>query len=97
LQGLIKRKQFCRINSRTLHLRFHVWPNILHEIGHKDADGNVTWGAIRMNNSHGNLIHGHGIRVSVHNVYDLLIVANGNEVMILPRGSSQKVRDFATD
>jgi mannose-1-phosphate guanylyltransferase/mannose-1-phosphate guanylyltransferase/mannose-6-phosphate isomerase len=62
----------------------------LHEIGHKDADGNVTWGAIRMNNSH-------GIRVSVHNVYDLLIVANGNEVMILPRGSSQKVRDFATD
>jgi mannose-1-phosphate guanylyltransferase/mannose-1-phosphate guanylyltransferase/mannose-6-phosphate isomerase len=50
-----------------------------------------------MNNSHGNLIHGHGIRVSVHNVYDLLIVANGNEVMILPRGSSQKVRDFATD
>ena len=69
----------------------------LHEIGHKDADGNVTWGAIRMNNSHGNLIHGHGIRDSVHHVYDLLIVANGNEVMILPRGSSQKVRDFATD
>jgi hypothetical protein len=33
----------------------------------------------------------------VHNVDDLLIVANGNEVMILPRGSSQKVRDFATD
>lgn len=69
----------------------------LHEIGHKDADGNVTWGAIRMNNSHGNLIHAHGIRVSVHNVYDLLIVANGNEMMILPRGSSQKMRDFATD
>jgi hypothetical protein len=28
-------------------------------------------------------------------VDDLLIVANGNEVMILPRGTSQKVRDFA--
>jgi mannose-1-phosphate guanylyltransferase/mannose-1-phosphate guanylyltransferase/mannose-6-phosphate isomerase len=69
----------------------------LHEIGHKDADGNVTSGAIRMNNSHGNLIHAHGIRVLVHNVDDLLIVANGNEAMILPRGSSQKVRDFATD
>jgi mannose-1-phosphate guanylyltransferase/mannose-1-phosphate guanylyltransferase/mannose-6-phosphate isomerase len=69
----------------------------LHEISHKDADGNVTSGAIRMNNSHGNLIHAHGIRVSVHNVDDLLIVANGNEAMILPRGSSQKVRDFATD
>ena len=69
----------------------------LHEIGHRDADGNVTSGAIRMNNSHGNLIHAHGIRVSVHGIDDLLIVANGNEVMILPRGSSQKVRDFATD
>ena len=69
----------------------------LHEIGHKDVDGNVTSGAIRMNNSHGNLIHAHDIRVSVHNVYDLLIVPNGNEMMILPRGSSQKVRDFATD
>jgi mannose-1-phosphate guanylyltransferase/mannose-1-phosphate guanylyltransferase/mannose-6-phosphate isomerase len=69
----------------------------LHEIGPKDADGNVTSGNIRMNNSHGNLIHADGIRVSVHNVDDLLIVANGNEVMILPRGSSQKVRDFAGD
>ncbi len=33
--------------------------------------------------------------VSVHGVDDLLIIANGNEVMILPRGTSQKVRDFA--
>ena len=53
--------------------------------------------AIRFHQSSGYLIHTNGIRVSVHNVDDLLIVANGNEVMILPRGSSQKVRDFATD
>ena len=45
--------------------------------------------------SHGNLIHANGIRVSVHGVDDLLIIANGSEVMILPRGASQKVRDFA--
>lgn len=69
----------------------------LHEIGRKDADGNVTSGAIRIDNSHRNLIHANGIHVSVHNVDDLLIIANGNEVMILPRGSSQKVRDFAAD
>jgi mannose-1-phosphate guanylyltransferase/mannose-1-phosphate guanylyltransferase/mannose-6-phosphate isomerase len=48
-----------------------------------------------VDSSHGNLIHADGIRVSVHGVDDLLIVANGNEVMILPRGTSQKVRDFA--
>ena len=67
----------------------------LHDIGNKDANGNVTSGTIRLDASHGNLIHADGIRVSVHGVDDLLIVANGNEVMILPRGTSQKVRDFA--
>jgi mannose-1-phosphate guanylyltransferase/mannose-1-phosphate guanylyltransferase/mannose-6-phosphate isomerase len=67
----------------------------LHDIGNKDADGNVTSGTVRVDSSHGNLIHADGIRVSVHGVDDLLIVANGNEVMILPRGTSQKVRDFA--
>lgn len=40
---------------------------------------------------------GYSIRVSVDGVDDLLIVANGNEVMILLRGSSQTVRDFAVD
>ena len=67
----------------------------LHDIGDKDADGNVTSGNVRLDSSHGNLIHADGIRVSVHGVDDLLIIANGNEVMILPRGTSQKVRDFA--
>jgi len=69
----------------------------LHEIGLKDDAGNVTTGAIRIDVSTGNLIHADGIRVSVHGVDDLIIVANGNEVMIMPRGSSQKVRDFAKD
>jgi mannose-1-phosphate guanylyltransferase len=69
----------------------------LHEIGHKDTDGSVTAGAIRIDNNNGNLIHANGIRVSVHSVDDLRIIANGNEVMILPHGSSQKVRDFARD
>lgn len=68
----------------------------LHDIGEKDDDGNVISGTVRIDNSHGNLIHADGIRVSVQGVDDLLIVANGNEVMILPRGTSQKVRDFAS-
>ena len=69
----------------------------LHEIGQKDADGNVASGTVRINCSHGNLIHANGVRVSVHGVDDLLIIANGKEVMIMPRGTSQKVRDFAAD
>ena len=69
----------------------------LHEIGDKDADGNVISGDVRIDSSRGNLIYANGIRVSVHGIDDLLIIANGNEVMILPRGTSQKVRDFAGD
>lgn len=67
----------------------------LHEIGGKDDDGNSTIGKVRLSEASGNLIHADGIRVSVHGVDDLIVVANGKEVLILPRGSSQKVRDFA--
>jgi mannose-1-phosphate guanylyltransferase len=67
----------------------------LHEIGSKDDAGNVATGAVRIDVSKDNLIHADGIRVSIHGVDDLIIVANGSEVMIMPRGSSQKVRDFA--
>jgi mannose-1-phosphate guanylyltransferase len=69
----------------------------LHEIGTKDEGGNTTIGTVRMTEAKGNLIHADGIRVSVHGVDDLIIVANGQEVLIMPRGTSQKVRDFAED
>lgn len=69
----------------------------LHELGGKDDDGNTTIGSVRLSEATGNLIHADGIRVSVHGVSDLIVVATGNEVLILPRGSSQKVRDFAKD
>lgn len=69
----------------------------LHELGSKDATGNVMSGAVRISQSNGNLIHADGVRISVHGIDDLIIVANGKEVMIMPRGTSQNVRDFATD
>ena len=69
----------------------------LHELGGKDDGGNTTIGSVRLSEASGNLIHADGIRVSVHGVDDLIVVANGSEVLILPRGHSQKVRDFAKD
>ena len=69
----------------------------LHELGDKDESHNTTIGDVRLSEAGGNLIHADGIRVSVHGVSDLIVVANGKEVLILPRGSSQKVRDFAKD
>ena len=69
----------------------------LYDIGQKDAESNVSSGTVRIDSSRGNLIHADGIRVSVHGIDDLLIIANGKEVMIMPRGTGQKVRDFAAD
>lgn len=69
----------------------------LHQIGTKDENGNSMNGAVRLSHAKGNMIHADGIRISVHGVNDLIIVANGSEVIVMPRGTSQKVRDFATD
>jgi mannose-1-phosphate guanylyltransferase len=67
----------------------------LYEIGAKDESGNVVSGNVRLDAANGNLVKADGMRVSIHGVSDLIIIANGSEIMILPRGSSQKVRDFA--
>jgi mannose-1-phosphate guanylyltransferase len=69
----------------------------LYDIGAKALSNNVLVGDVRANDASGNLIHADGIRVSVHGIDNLIVVANGREVMILPRGQSQKVRDFAKD
>lgn len=67
----------------------------LHELGAKDELGNTLRGDIRLIEAGGNLIHTDGIRISVAGVKDLIIVASGNEVMILPRGSSQDAKKFS--
>jgi mannose-1-phosphate guanylyltransferase len=67
----------------------------LYEIGDRDASGNMIAGNVRLHDGTGNLIKSDGIRISATGVDDLIIVASGNEVMILPRGQSQKVKDFS--
>ena len=69
----------------------------LYDLNAKDAATNAITGTVRIIEATGNLIHADGIRISIHGVDDLIVVANGSEVMIMPRGSSQKVRDFAKD
>ncbi len=67
----------------------------LYDIGDRDAAGNVIAGTVRLGEGKGNLIKTDGIRISATGIDDLIIVASGNEVMILPRGQSQKVKGFS--
>ena len=66
--------------------------DVLYELGDKDHFDNHTTADVRMIESSGNLIRSDGIRISVSGVENLIIIASGNDVMILPRGQSQDVK-----
>ncbi len=68
----------------------------LHSIGKKDASDNVLSGNVRLGEGQGNLIKTDGIRISATGIDDLIIVATGNDVMILRRGQSQDVKKLST-
>jgi len=67
----------------------------LHALGDKDAAGNAVSGPARLIDTSGTLIHSTGPRVVTVGVSDLVVVATGDTVLILPRGESQRVREAA--
>ncbi|MBV9842858.1 MAG: mannose-1-phosphate guanylyltransferase/mannose-6-phosphate isomerase [Sphingomonadaceae bacterium] len=64
----------------------------LHEIAPKDSDGNVHRGEVVAIDTSGCLIRTDGPLVAAVGVKDLIIVATGDAVLVLPRGSSQDVK-----
>lgn len=68
----------------------------LYDISTHDAEGNSIQGEARLIDSHNNLVRSDGLRVNLIGVHDLIVVAHGNEVLILPRGHSQDVKKFST-
>lgn len=61
-------------------------------IGARDADGNVRQGDVVAIDTQNCLLSGNGVRIAVAGVSDLIVVASGNDVLILPRGQSQSVK-----
>lgn len=64
----------------------------LAEIAIADADGNSLAGHVIALDSRNNHIQADGITVTVSGISDLIIVANGTHVMIVPKGRSQDVK-----
>ncbi|CAN5341104.1 hypothetical protein BH10PSE14_BH10PSE14_38560 [soil metagenome] len=64
----------------------------LHAISDCDGDGNACEGDVVMIETSNCLIRSDGMRVATLGVSDLIIVASGNDVLILPRGRSQDVK-----
>jgi mannose-1-phosphate guanylyltransferase/mannose-1-phosphate guanylyltransferase/mannose-6-phosphate isomerase len=64
----------------------------LYDLGPRDGAGNLTSGATQLVETSGCLVRGDGVRVSMLGVSDLIVIATGDEVLILPRGRSQEVK-----
>ena len=67
----------------------------LYELGTKDAAANCLSENVRLLEGSGNLIHSDGIKISISGLDNLIVIASGNDVMILPRGSSQDAKKFS--
>ncbi len=66
----------------------------LYAHGEKDGGGNVFGGDVVARDTRNSLIRSDGLRISVSGVSDLIIIASGNDVMILPRGQAQDVKEM---
>lgn len=64
----------------------------LYELGPHDVAANLVHGPARLVETSGCLVRSDGARVSLLGVSDLIVVATGDEIMILPRGRSQEVK-----
>jgi mannose-1-phosphate guanylyltransferase/mannose-1-phosphate guanylyltransferase/mannose-6-phosphate isomerase len=63
----------------------------LHTLG-SDDDGHAHHGDVIALDTSNCLLRSDGIRIAAIGVHDLIVVASGNDVLILPRGQSQDVK-----
>lgn len=64
----------------------------LHELSDCDGAGNACKGDVVAIETENCLVQADGVRVALVGVTDLIVVANGKDVLVLPRGRSQEVR-----
>jgi mannose-1-phosphate guanylyltransferase/mannose-1-phosphate guanylyltransferase/mannose-6-phosphate isomerase len=64
----------------------------LHAISERDSSGNVHSGAVIAIDTANCLVRSDGARIALVGVSDLIVVASGDDILILPRGRSQDVK-----
>ncbi len=64
----------------------------LHALGAGDASGNNCRGNVVALDNARCLLRSDGVRIAAVGISDLIVVASGNDVLILPRGRSQEVK-----
>ncbi len=69
----------------------------LFDISASDDQSNVTSGDVLALETHNSLIHADKLEIATYGISDLIVIADGNKVMILPRGQSQNVKKIITE
>ena len=64
----------------------------LHALAERDASGNASTGEVISIDSNNCFVRTDGPRIAMVGVDDLIVVASGNDVLIVPRGRSQDVK-----
>ncbi|TPG15549.1 mannose-1-phosphate guanylyltransferase/mannose-6-phosphate isomerase [Sphingomonas oligophenolica] len=64
----------------------------LHAISAQDDAGNAHRGEVIAIDTQGCLVRSDGARVALVGVSDLIVVASGNDILVIPRGRSQEVK-----
>lgn len=64
----------------------------LHTLSVLDESGNAAGGDVVMVDTRGCLVRSDRVRVAMVGVEDLIVVASGDDILILPRGRSQEVK-----
>lgn len=82
----------CSIGWADLGSWSEIW-----RLGDKDANGNVVRGDALLADAHNNLVRAEGVRVAIAGADDLIVVASGGTVLIVPRARAQDVKRLWED
>jgi len=69
----------------------------LYDISKKDDAQNAVSGSVSISESRNNMVHAGDLEIAIKGVDDLIVVAEGKTVMILPKGKSQDVKQIANE
>ena len=69
----------------------------IQDVTNSDDNDNISLATKKLTeiNSTGNIVYANGKKVSLIDVHDLVIVSEGEHLMILPKNSSQKVKEIS--
>lgn len=82
----------CDIGWADVGSWAEVW-----RLSHKDGKGNALTGSVILEDAANNLVRTDGVHVSILGLSDLIVIADGDKILIVPRDRAQDVKKVIPD